>query len=816
MKLTASIILLFSFNCLAVNSQIIKDSFPNYGNEKKESSYFRERYQHNDLVHYLDNMNDFVTYESETTGNFNMPDQLIFSVSGNSFRWNKYYLDGFRLDSRFAAGSNNYQPDMFTHSLNLNYYQSTLYYTTDSIVPNSLALRYNVGELGGISPFTDKMIGLFHSTATQRMYQPIEKRANMQGAGNIFLNYSVPGNGNKYLQQLYADFGTRMLVDFDYAGISDYYPEKFSKVQLSGQLPIQSNNLFDKLNYLSNFQQRENMNNELYYSKAETAQNSSYNFSVYGSKIKEKLRYTSGLTVAANIVRHNNLNLSRNLIDQDGEAFEPWYPDGNTTEFSHALNFSKSLFERTQLTFDSYNSLINFKPSTNSFHNPIYAQNTLTSTQPTYQSLYLYQWQSNSFTGGLLENTLGIKTKKELSKNITFRANIDLTLDAMLLKDKSMIRPNWQGQMGFDIHPARWFSMELNFSRNRVSYNLEDARYLSNDYLNADIYYWNDLNNDKEFQEKEKSDFFTSSGGKYHTTAANLKQQNYFVVDFPMYFRFGKHSEFSLLTMYRKYNNNWTTRFEKAASDYGYYQNEGAASIYLLNSGTPINYVLDYYPESYMNSNTFYNFLTNSPFYFSNTIKYQYSNEKFLFSFSWISYLMGGISTLGNGPLHNNLGVYSESSANPNILHKLVGRLDQERAYVAHLMMSYKLNKHLNFSFTGKFKDGQAFTNFDTKLATDKNGNTQMAIWSHRTKGINPLTGEFGSRKDAFFNVDISTTYTGKISKYDYQIQALLYNIYDFGTELTEYTFEPIGSDNRFAMSLNIPRGLMLTAKIYF
>ena len=68
MKLTVSILLLFSFYCLAVNGQIIKDSLPNYGNEKKESTFFRERYQHNDLVHYLDNMSDFVTYESETTG----------------------------------------------------------------------------------------------------------------------------------------------------------------------------------------------------------------------------------------------------------------------------------------------------------------------------------------------------------------------------------------------------------------------------------------------------------------------------------------------------------------------------------------------------------------------------------------------------------------------------------------------------------------------------------------------------------------------------------------------------------------------------
>ena len=94
-----------------------RDSVPNFGKELKNSTIFRDYYHYNDFVHYLDNLNDLVTYQSETTGNFNLPDQLIFSVAGNSHRWNKFYLDGFRTDSRFFAGSTFYQPDLYNHSL---------------------------------------------------------------------------------------------------------------------------------------------------------------------------------------------------------------------------------------------------------------------------------------------------------------------------------------------------------------------------------------------------------------------------------------------------------------------------------------------------------------------------------------------------------------------------------------------------------------------------------------------------------------------------------------------------------------------------
>ena len=811
------LIIFISISSIAQTQLVPNDTIPKYGSESKPSSYFRDVYLHNDLAHYLDNLSDYVIYETETTGSFNLPDQFVFFVSGNSFRWNKYYLDGFRIDSRFAPGSTAYQPDLYSHAMNLDYSRSILNFSTDTLLPNSLSLRYNVGGLGGINSSTKSLINLFHKTASERMYKPIINRDKIREAGTVSFNYAIPSGGKLYSQHFYADFGTRMTVGFDETGIDSYSPEDFMKVQFGGQLPIKIGNLFDRTNYLSIISQRQELFSEYNFGKEETAAQNAYSFSFYGNKETADTKYTSGFSLATNKVRHGKLNFSRNLIDQDGEGFEPWYPDGSTTELSHSLNYTKKISNGLQLTFDSYNSLIYFSPTTNNFQNSIFArkENVEIANVIPFQSLYVYDWKSNAFSSGLLENTLGLKKDALLAKDLKFMASADLTFDAMLVSGKSMYKPNWQAKLGLAYNPAKWFSTEVNISRNRVSFNFEDSRYFSNDYMSAEVYYWTDVNNDRKYDASEKQGLFTTTGGKYHQTAGNLRQQSYMVFDMPMFFRYGHH-EFAWLNTYALYYNNVTTRFDKPADQYGTFQTNAAGDkqIFYLNGGQ-VNYVVDYYPASYMKTDKFYDLTVNTPHYAATTIKYTYNSERLLCSLSWCCNLMNGVSGLGNGPLSNSLGVYSETSANPNAGYKLLGRLDQDRSYIGRILMSYKFNKSMSFGMSGKFKDGVPFTSFDTRFQSiAPNGNAQMAMWNARTKGTNSITEDFGTRKDAFFNIDLRATYKGMVMSRPYEIQMMLYNVYDFGTEITEYNFEPDPNNARFALELNIPRGLMVSAKV--
>ena len=105
--------------------------------------------------------------------------------------------------------------------------------------------------------------------------------------------------------------------------------------------------------------------------------------------------------------------------------------------------------------------------------------------------------------------------------------------------------------------------------------------------------------------------------------------------------------------------------------------------------------------------------------------------------------------------------------------------------------------------------------------------------------------GVFGKREDAFFNLDLrltgrwwvgrgtsdlSETANPEKGKIPMELEILCYNLYDFGTALTEYTFDDVNHptypywtvtrgiasmrDSRTSMSLCIPRGLLLTLRI--
>ncbi|MFR9500308.1 MAG: hypothetical protein SNH18_07690 [Rikenellaceae bacterium] len=809
LRLFHFVILLFSiFSPLLLRAQDTQDALPQYGSERRSSDYFKERYQSNDLVHYLDNLDLYVTYQAETTGQFNQPDQLIFSIEGNSYRWNSYYLDGFRIDSRYFSGSTLYTPDLYQSSLEMDYIGSNIYFEQNRDSDKFLSASYNVGGLGGISPGTESAVHLFHPTASDRAYKQITSRNKIAGAGTFASTQYNIKDGKRYYHSQYLDFGVRDIVAFDNTGINSYYPESYFTAQFSGDMAFSLYGLFDSTHYLATYSSRSNLNSEFYYNQAETAAYRGYSASLYGTAQRGRTHYTTGFTFAQHNTRHDDIDYSRNLFDQDGEAFEPYAPDGNSFEFSHSILLERTLNSWLSLSFDGFNSLLYSDPTTESFSNRIFTQ-AITEDIPS--DLYLYEWESSSYMSGLLENKLNLSAHKQLSPALLFRGDVALTLDAIILGGgKSKVSPNVELQSGLSYNPSRWFSSELTLSRRRVAYTIEDVRYLSDDYLNGELFY---LSNGV------KGDYFTSTGGALHTLANGVQQPAYWALDIPVNLTFGRH-RISFLQSARKYVNNWTTRYDASALDYGYFvaDERSGLDIYFLNSGATPSYVVDNYAEGVMGES----FLTDSPFCFSSNIQYSYTSPKFFFSFAWQSYMQSGLSTLGNGPLHNNLGVLSESSANPNTSinggnvgsdFMAVGRLDQERAYVMRMFASYNVSQKLSFAINFKFKDGQPFSYFDAVSSSDSAGNRQVALYPSTTRGINTFDGDFGTREDAFFNLDLRATYRMKLGRNHCEMQLALYNLYDFGTELTEYTFDQDLDKTRYAMSLNIPRGLIFSFK---
>ena len=116
---------------VSLSTLVRAEVFPSFGVDSVGSDFFREWYITGDLGHYLDNYSDYVVYEAETTGEWNLGDQNIFSIAGNSFRQNKYSLNGMRIDSGYQVGSTMLYTNMLRTNFVLDYHEGRIYFTDD-------------------------------------------------------------------------------------------------------------------------------------------------------------------------------------------------------------------------------------------------------------------------------------------------------------------------------------------------------------------------------------------------------------------------------------------------------------------------------------------------------------------------------------------------------------------------------------------------------------------------------------------------------------------------------------------------------------
>ena len=736
---------------ICLSMQLHAEVFPSLGVDSVGSDFFREWYVTNDLVHFLDNGSDNVFYEAETTGEWNMPDQKLFSIAGNPYKWNKYYLNGFRIDNRFQVGSMLYHADMNDHSLAIDYHSGVISLEQDSLRRNIAQMTYNIGRVGNeVSAGTKWLINLFHKSASERNMpgNDLTRRSYMRGAGELDAGYGIAAYGKKYYQHLYANMGQRSVVYFDQKGTAGMYDANFYQVQLDGELPMKENKWVDRMYYLFSANARGDWGSEFVYNANEVANLEAYSLSVYGKKsYGTRHRLTTGLTWGLSDIAKRDASFSRNLIDQDGEGFELYYADGQLNELNWAVNYDYSILPWMQLKLDSYNSLLHWSPSAEEWTTSTYYQR-YNDSLPT--ALSTYHWRSQAFTSGLLENAVTLEAKKWVKPWLQLQGMVGVSLDGILLGGgKSIISPNWLMHAAVYMKPHDWFEMTISLSKHRGTYTWDDIRFMSDDYMNAEVRY------------SATGDLLTTTGGQYHHWQKYLRQPSYMVLDLPFKFTFGRH-EISMLQSLRFYYDLWMTYYDQSPEAYGFYQehtttcyNKGETwdvtnPIFFENAGEK-HYVVGYENKDLLGNN----FFTNKPLYLSSVVKYAYNGKKVFFSLSWQSYLMSGLSALGNGVQSNTIGILSESTANPNTYlnesntdgaYRSSGRVDQDRSFIARIQFGYNITQNWGIHLNGKFKDGTPITNFRTLAHTDEKGNTQLAVWNADTKGINLSAYHFGKR----------------------------------------------------------------------
>lgn len=752
-----------------------------FGVDTISSEWVREWYQWGSLQHYLDNHSDVSVYQVETTGEWANPEPLIVSFNGNSYRWNKYYLNGFRVDSRTQAGDALYTPDLFVHSMAIDYNRGAMYWTTDSVRANQVRVAGQGGNVGGYSISAKWLQELQEgNSAIKRLEdnRPLNNRKHIVGSGEADVTFAIPAKGANYTQHVFATYGKRRQLRYDYTGIAGTYDADYYRVQLDGQLPIRSNVAFDGLYYIVRAGYRGDAYSEFGYNENEAAHQVRHSFSVYGKKdFGRKGVLTTGLTYALQRDKHRQLDFERNILDVDGEGFEPWYPDGHTHELNWAVDYRYGLTKWLQLHLDSYNSFMYFSPSQMNWTNKTYL---LGYNMDKPIELATYQWQSRAFASGMLENTLSLEADYPVLPWMRLKGSLSATLDGIVLRGKSVVTPLYEAKVDVHFEPTKWFRADVIVANYRIPYTYEQIRFLSDDYLH------------------------NTNGGANHRMRKGLWQPQYVAVDLPIIFTIKGRHEISILSSFKKYYNTWSVRMAEDG-----------------------NYEVIQAPKTGKG-------LWDSPVFVSNVIKYAYNGRKVYVSFSWQSECLSGPSALGNGVQTEDINVLSESLAQPSMSWvatnmgesddgiRSLGRLNQDRAYIARLQLGVNITKNWQLSLSGKFRDGTPFTQYRLKMSKDEAGQTQVIVYNGYTRGINVVDGNFGQRTDSFFNFDLRLKYRGAIKGVPFSVQALCYNIWDFATELNEYCFyydAASGSDTtgkRTPLSLCTPRGLLLTVSVGF
>ena len=788
-----------------------------YGMDTVSSEWFREWYQWGELRHYLDNYCDVTTGLSETTGEWATPEPLLFSVNGNSYRWNKYYLDGFRVDSRAEAGNALYMPDMYAHSMQIDYNRGTVSWQSDTVRMQQVRLSGQGGNVGGYSRSARWLQELQEgNSAIKRLYkqETINLRRHTVGAGNADVVYAIPFRGTEYTQHIHADYGVRRLLRYDHDGIAGTYDADYYHVQLDGRLPITPNKAFRALNYIIRAGYRADGHSEFGYNADEVSYRLDHSFSIYGGNSYGSYgTLTTGLTYAVHRDMHRNLSFARNVLDVDGEGFDPWYPDGHTHELHWAVNYDYPIMSWLRLHLDGYNSLMVFRPSQTAWTNTVHLQgyNMAAPVQ-----LYTYEWNTQAFAAGMLENTLSLEADYVVLPWLRLKGTLAAALDGIVLSDNPVVTPSWEAKADIHIEPVKWFKMDLIAANYRIPYTYEQVCFLSDRYMNGRVYY------------AGTQMLLTTTGGRYHRLGKGLQQPQYAAVDIPVVFTIGRH-EISILSSFKKYYNTWSVRMaEESADSYEPSASAvGAGFPYTVYRMKPQERWYEVIPAPKTGTG-----IWDTPVFVSNVVKYTYNGKNVFFSFSWQSYCVSGTSALGNGIQTEDIQVLSESLAHPNNVLvndnmrqtdagiRSLGRLNQDRAYIARLQLGANIGKNWQLSLSGRFRDGIPFRHYRLCVDTDAEGRPQALIWNANSRGINVVDGNFGERTDSFFNFDLRLKYRGDIKGVPFSVQAVCYNIWDFATELNEYCMYydgATGSDfsgKRYPLSLCTPRGLLLTVSV--
>ncbi len=307
------------------------------------------------------------------------------------------------------------------------------------------------------------------------------------------------------------------------------------------------------------------------------------------------------------------------------------------------------------------------------------------------------------------------------------------------------------------------------------------------------FHFWSDSNKDLHYQAGEEGGVFGFTGGPFHSLdeeiATPFKKRLLLSFSTRLSEKFSLNAKSILKTIS---NNFWIT-FE---DENGFYETVKDKELY-------------FYSEPFTDYSLSNSSFDDDPFYFQFLLHIRGREaQKWFFSFSFLAQIGMGYAAFGNGPGANDIGLLDESQAKPNTWINGYGRVDGDRAFVGKLYFGFYLAKNLFMAMNIKYRDGNPFAFIGSTY-----GHNQWVFFLETIQAENKKGIKGGPREDYLTDVSIKMRYDFLVSDAKISIFGGVFNLFDFGSELSEYVFS---GGKRYSNELQIPRSIRAGIGIEF
>lgn len=713
----------------------------------------------------LENVAQPVIYQLEESGGFSDIDFAKFSIYGDSWVWNRWYLDGIDITDAFNSGAAAFNlPMALVGRLQLDYRENPGVLRDQGVslrsrdkLPRSTSLVVTSPKAGGKWPLARAVMDLISGKhAVDRSAPPPTQRRRFVDQYELALTDTLTLRDYDVQLALQAQAGQRRFLAFEWSGrLKDTFDEAFSITSLG--VRIKPRNSPWSAWFVAEDRRRDHLFAEVHHGPSETAKLSKS--TVFMGLAKPGLRF--GLTLQQFSLGSNGFGAARESFDPDGESLSPTFVAGRYRTLSlDASGEQGPVYGSTTI------KMVQVDPSRTQWSTPVLFKGDAYGrwdfeAAPSAQFFgdSRLGWAEDFEWGGfkLRPSAYGFSTYSTAKTSKNALALFDVGAKVLVQRELSP--------------KTRLF---ISLARTPIAISSELTRMLDPDHLSVE----RSLNDGTVTETPD---------GAHVRVEEGISPTDVYSGAIGARWRMSPHLRLESQGIFKFYKDTMRLDLDGDPSAYG----RTTDGVYYWQDG-PTQYRL-------------HNVTDDTPLAFGLHLQLVYRVPEIRFlSIGFSAFNAVGRAPFGNGPNANDIGIVNFAGANPNSRTNDLANLDSDRGFA----VKANFGQNLGAGFWGiavmRFRDGTPFSFFDYHESEGQVARTYHSKRGSPLKAGRPLDGP---REDFHINLDVQLKWEGDMAGTAVTAYVLATNLFDMGNEIQEVNGQD-GIGGRSALEQQIPRAL--------